>query len=223
MAILKPMTREEYIEKYGVEPFATTTLPKEMTTPPQEDTPFASKAGGFFKGLGVGAGKGVTESILGLGQLTTKGLSLIPGPNAFRDTPELQQTAEDIKRTQLVPEGAGEKIGKFGEQVAEFLVPATKVAKATKLLPLIPRIGARAATAGAVGAAQAGDLKGGAVAAGVDLIAPGVSKVISAPIKVMGRLLRGTGSALSGASSAQIKAILENPNAARQAVGQING
>ena len=221
MAILKPMTREEYVKKYGVEPFTTTTLPKEMTTPPQDDS-FASKVGGFAKGLGVGFGKGAVESAVGLGQLAVKGLSMVPGPNVYRDMKQdTLQTGEDIKQTQLKPKNTAETIGKFGEQVAEFTIPGAKVAKAAKGLSRIPRLGASAATSGLVGAAQTGDVKGGAIAAGVDLIAPGASKVVAAPLRVMGRLLRGTGSALSGASSAQIKAILENPNAARQAVGQI--
>ncbi|MEK6882942.1 MAG: hypothetical protein AABY22_25180, partial [Nanoarchaeota archaeon] len=51
--------------------------------------------------------------------------------------------------------------------------------------------------------------------------APGVAKGVGVVSRFMGRLFKGVGSALSGASSRQIDAILSNPQAANQAVSQI--
>ena len=119
----------------------------------------------------------------------------------------------------------GEKIGKFAGDVAQFAIPGTKVSKATQALSAVPRIAARMATAGAVGAAQTGDIKGGAVAAGIEGVAPGVAKgvsVVAKPITAfMGRLLKGVSSGLSGASTPQIEALLKNPKAAQQVVKEI--
>src|SRR3990167_1128852 len=210
MSILQPMTREEYINKYGIEPFSNTTLPKEVTAP----------QGNFLTGLAK-SGLSTLKGSLQLGEkfggeAIIKGVDKLTGSKGGALPSQEKYLSEESLKTR----GFGEKAGKFVGDVAQFAIPGTKVSKATQALSVIPRIGARAATAGAVGVAQTGELKGGAIAAGVEAVAPGVGKLAGAATAFMGRLFKGVGSGLSGASSKQIDAILKNPQAANQAVKQ---
>lgn len=216
MAILKSMTREEYIQKYNVEPFSDTTLPKEMTAP----------QGNFLTGLA----KSGLSTLKGTLQLGTKAANvLLPKslePGDFMSEKDIQEKGFGFEKKYLTEEalktrGTGEKLGKFTGDVAQFAIPGTAVSKATKALSFIPRIGARAGVSGLIGATQTGDIKGGAVAAGVEAGIPVVGKAIKPATALISRLLKGTGSGLSGASSQQIEAILKNPQAAQQAVKQL--
>ena len=204
---IRRLTREEYEKEFGATPRVSSITPEPAQVEGQ--TGLKGFATGLLKsaaktGLGIAKGFQKTFPLIGVGPFGIKG----------KPTPETEQALE-AKTT-------AEKTGKFVGDVAQFAIPGTKVAKATKALSVIPRIGTRAAVSGAVGTAQTGDIKGGALAAGVEALAPGVGKVagvVAKPITaLMGRLFKGISSSLSGASSGQIEAILANPRTARQAV-----
>src|SRR3990167_3405453 len=210
MAIRK-MTRQEYEQEFGKMP--------SVTSAPQEE------GGNFFTGLkksGLSTLKGTLQlgEKLG-GKAIIRGMEKLTGSKSLPLASEQEYLSDESLKTR----GFGEKAGKFVGDVAQFAIPATKVSKATQALSAIPRIAARAATAGVVGAAQTGELKGGAVAAGIEAAIPGAGEIASTVAKpvtaFMGRLLKGIGSGLSGASTPQIEAILKNPKAAQQVVKQI--
>lgn len=207
---MRRMTREEYEKEFGATPrVSSITL---------EPTQVEGRTG--LKGFATGLLKSAAKTGLGIAKGFQKTFPLVGVAGVglkVRPTEETEQALE-AKTT-------AEKAGKFVGDVAQFAIPGTKVARATKALSAIPRIGARAVTAGAVGTAQTGDIKGGALAAGVEALAPGVGKVVGAvarPVTAfMGRLFKGISSGLSGASSGQIEAILANPKTAQQAVKEI--
>ena len=189
------MTRQQYEQEFGKSPSISST--------PQQDQ------GNFFTGLGKSV-KSTIKGTLDLEPEFTK--KLFPKSEGAKRAEE-RFFGKEATQTR----GTGEKIGKFVGDVAQFAIPGTKVSKA----PLV----VKALTSGAVGAAQTGSFKGGAVAAGVEAAIPGAGKIANVATKpiraLMGRLFKGVGSGLSGASTSQIEAILKNPKAAQQVVKQI--
>ena len=208
---IRQLTREEYEQEFSVKP--------NVSAPPEQNQ------GNFATGLAK-SGLSILKGSLQLGEklggkAIIKGLDKLTGSKGGPLPSEEKYLSDESLKTR----GFGEKDGKFVGDVAQFAIPQTKVSKATQALSTIPRIAARMATAGAVGSAQTGELKGGAVAAGVEGVIPGVAKgvgVVAKPVTAfMGRLLKGVSSGLSGASTSQIEAVLKNPKAAQQVVKEI--
>jgi hypothetical protein len=94
-------------------------------------------------GLVQGVAKGAASTGVGIGSLFRKAAGLAPLP-------------ADTFQADTEAHGAAENIGKFVEQGAEFAIPGSGVAKATKGAGLLLRAGTQAATAGGIGAAQSG-------------------------------------------------------------------
>src|SRR3982750_581755 len=94
-------------------------------------------------GLLQGAAKGAASTGVGIGSLFRKAAGLPPLP-------------ADTFKADTEAHGAAENIGKCVEQGAEFAIPGSGVAKATKGAGLLLRAGTQAATAGGIGAAQSG-------------------------------------------------------------------
>jgi hypothetical protein len=101
-------------------------------------TPVAPQEQGAtgLKGFGVGLLKGVGSTLTGLGQLASKGLQYLPGAAGefFKGGAEYGQELQD---TTLKATTTSQKVGKGIEQIAEFFIPAGKLAKADKALDLI--------------------------------------------------------------------------------------
>lgn len=202
--MIRKLTRQEYEQEFGKSPQVSVTQPQR-------------NQGNFLTGL-VKSAASTVKGTLDLEPEFTK--KLFPKSKQAKAFEEKHLSEEKLKTR-----GFGEKAGKFVGDVAQFAIPGTKVSKATQALPMAAKIGVRALTSGAIGAAQTGELKGGAIAAGTEAAIPGVSKVVSVAAKpvgaFMGRLFKGVGSGLSGASTSQIDAILKNPKAAQQVVKEI--
>ena len=218
---------EEIAEEYYQGGAGTQT--SEGISPWSWEQPEKKKSGNTGVNLIKGIGKSVVSTATEMSSLGERGLrKVLPkkAENFLLGEKQEKTAAESLFPEKLrVAEGGAQKVGKFVGDVAQFAVPGTKVSKATSALKTVPRIASRAAAAGGIGVAQTGDLGAGAVAAATEAVVPGASKVagfVAKPVTaLMGRLLRGVGSGLSGASSAQIKAILENPSAAKKFVGEI--
>lgn len=185
---------------------------------------FLEKTGGIVKDLAVGAGKGITETAIGLGELALKAGQLTPGIS--ETSKEILkggvETAEDIKNKQLQATNLPQKIGKFGEQVAEFAIPATKVTQATKALPLAGRIAARALTSGGVATAQSGKIgKETAIATGTEIALPVAGKVLNPVKNAVGRLVKGLAAGLSGVGTETIDKIVQNPKVASSTANEL--
>jgi len=206
------MTRAEYEKQFGVKPFTP------ITTQPIPQ----SQGDKGLKGIGTGIAKGLGQTATGLGTLTSGLLKNIPGKVGKFFKGGQEQGKETLQGETFKPKGTAEKIGKFGEQVAEFAIPGTKVAKATQGASFLPKIGARAVTSGAVATAQSGEVgKDTAIAAGVEAGIPIVGKIVSPATKFIGNLLKGTASGLSGAPSEAIEQIYKNPKVALQTAKEI--
>ncbi len=203
----------------------------QFKTDPQEDVK-KTLFGTFDKGpldvvggLVKGAAKGVAETAQGISQLGLRGAEIATRQEkgAFGS----QRTiGESIGKDETLLEAKTpeEKAGKFFERIAEFAIPATKVAKATKGAGFVKQLFARAGTAGAVGAAQEGEVgKNAAIAAGVETLLPIGSRFLVGPITgVIKRLTKGLGAGLSGVQTDVIDTLIRNPNKAKEAIKQLN-
>lgn len=190
-------------------------------TPKQDEVKLsvAQKLGNIL----VGAGKGALSTVKGLSNISEKTLGRVVGAYSGGETSaeKLQNQAEqklNLSQGNLTEAtNTYQKIGKFGEQVAEFAIPITKVSKATKALSSIEKILARAVTSGAVATGQSGKVgKETAIASGLEVALPGVGKVVKPVTNVVKRLFAGLGSGLSGVPVEQLNVIAQNPNVARQ-------
>ena len=167
----------------------------------------------------MGAGKGVLKTIQGLGQLGLRGLEKITGKEKGTYGSQ-EQFFED--KTALEPKTIPEKVEEFGEQVAEFAVPGSKIAKITEGANILTKIAMRAISSGAVASAQEGKIgTGTAVAAGTEAIIPGVSAIGKYGFNVIKRLFKGLGSGLSGVGTDVIDTIVKNPQKAMEVSRQL--
>ncbi len=136
----------------------------------------------FFHGvidLAVGAAKGAGTTALNLSEMGSKAMEAgynatigkITGRNAFKGAETAAQAKEAIKPTNMA-----QNVGFGAEQVAEFLIPETAVAKGAKAMEAVTaaskmskfakgaanlagKVGMEAAATGAVTAAQGGGAK----------------------------------------------------------------
>jgi hypothetical protein len=200
---------------------------------PQEETGLA--------GFATGVGKGILSTVKGAGQLGEKIGNAILSPfgksveqpsvwsedalqSEGKNTAKGDISMGKLFRNQnLETQGTAEGLGKFAEQVGEFAIPGSKVAKLGEGAGLVRKVASRALGSGTVGAIQEGKIGTNAgLAAGTEVALPVLGKVISPVAKVFGRLLKGTGSILSGASTDMLDTVARNPQVAEQTVKKIN-
>ena len=174
-----------------------------------------------IRGFATGVGKGVLSTFKGAGQLGEKIVNLVV-PKKYEMPSVYSDEATEgtiLSEETLKPQTTAESIGKGVEQIAEFAVPGSKVAKATKGANLLTRIIPRALTSGTVATVQAGDIgKETAIAAGIETALPVAGKVLKPATKIISRLFRNVGSALSGVPSETLQRISSNPQIANDAV-----
>lgn len=126
---------------------------------------------GTMADLGIGAAKGVGDTVATLGSLVHK----IPGVSAAVDalygTPGVSQASFREAERVTTPSNTAQTIGKGVEQIAEVLIPGSKVAAATRGMRLPARMGAEAVSSAGVSTAQGGDpISAGVVGAAVPVI-----------------------------------------------------
>lgn len=197
----------------------------------QTQTPEGEKG---LKGFSTGFAKGALSTLKGAGQLgTTIGNVFLPKSLELPDvySEEALQTNKEkggfmgklLNKENLEGKSSSEKFGKFTEQVAEFVVPGSKVTKATQASNLLTKIFSRGITSGTVGALQSGEFgKDAAIAGGIDAVLPVVGKVILQPAKnLLGRLFKGLGGALSGTPTKLIDNLIDNPNLAQTSIKEL--
>lgn len=206
-------------EKYGIDltPFQPE---KQLEIEQKKEQKQQGETG--LAGVATGVGKGILSTVKGAGQLGEKigkgALGLVGidiGESVYSDE---ATKGGLLGEKNLQTKSTAEKIGKFGEQVAEFAVPASKLAKAGKGLGLAKKIGSRALTSGTVGVIQEGEVgKGAGIAAGVETVLPVAGKVLKPVTKIVSRLFKNLASGLSGANKEIITQIIENPKLASAA------
>lgn len=176
-------------------------------------------------GFGTGVAKGLTSTTLGLGRLAGKAASgvgkLIPGEDPLERYGASVEEGYGALKPMTEAVGTAEKIGKGVEQIGEYFIPGAAGIKAAKGAGLATRIGMGAAETGVVGLAQTGDFKEGAKAAAVGGAIPLAGAALKPAARFIGRLFKGVGTGMSGMSSKQLEAILNNPKEAQKFVKQI--
>lgn len=205
------------------------------------------KKRGILSNLLIGGAKSVGETLQGAGTFGQKGLETIAGgavtgaSNVIRRAlgkeeitqeqgRKLRQTdiftpgTETFEETKqaLEPVGGAQKVGKFGVDVAQFAIPGTKIAKATKGASFLGKVLPQALSSGTIASVQEGEIgKESAIAAGTDIILPGLGRVLRPVGKVLRRLTKNLASGASGASGGALSSIAQNPEVAKQVTKQI--
>src|SRR5947209_16593872 len=112
------------------------------------------KPDAFQQAVNYKTGNALVDAPLGLVQGMAKGAASTGAGigSVFRKVAGLPPLPEGTFAADTEAHGIAENIGKFGEQTAEFAIPGSAAAKATKGLGLLARMGTQGAVAGAVGA-----------------------------------------------------------------------
>jgi len=187
-----------------------------------------------LRGFATGVGKGILSTVKGAGQLGTKlGNAVLPESLEIPDLYSEESLEADkakggfrgklLNKENLEGKSTAEKLGKFTEQAAEFIIPATKLGGASTGLNLAKTIGTRAATSGTVAAVQSGgDVKDVGTAAAVETAIPVAGKFVVKPaVNLLGRLFKGLGGGLSGTSTNIIDQIVSNPKSASSSIKEL--
>lgn len=190
-----------------------------------------------LEGVGVGIAKSLLKLVKGAGQVGTMiGNAVLPKSMEIPDTwsdkameanknnpnaPKAEQIqAKLFNKENLKANGTAEKVGNVAGDVGQFVLAAPEEA-VTKGLTLIPKIAVRAASSAGVAALQAEDGSRGkdaAIAAGTEAAIPIVGKYVAKPISTLvGRVVKGLASGLSGVGTDVIDQIVKNPKLAKTA------
>jgi len=182
-----------------------------------------------LRGFSRGVGKGILSTVKGLGQLGEQvGGALLPEsitPKDIYSEEALEQSAQEggnigtlLREENLEARGGAEKAGKFVEEVAEFAIPGSKIAKLSKGASIVPRIAGQALSSATVASGKAGEIgTDSAIAGGAEVLLPVAGKIIAKPVASLSkRLLKGVGSALSGAGVDTIEQIASNPELSKK-------
>lgn len=172
---------KEHVFPPGFDPKRAAAIVKAQSGAQAPVAPPATAESGSFAGMAgdvlKGAGKGLVNTVVGLGDLAGRaGLNKLTG-----GTPEMFQQVRDEFAT---PTNTAQKIGMGGEQIAEFFLPggiATRGAKlASSVIPkTLARAGTEALSAGAVTAAQGGNpLTAAGTAAAFPVVGRAIEPVI---------------------------------------------
>lgn len=215
---IKEMTKEEYEAKYGVKPPTSNTLVPSKTIN-NNTQPGLQQTGDFSTGLG----KSVLRSVKGAGQIGTKiGNVLLPKSLEIPEVYSNESTKGGLLDQENLKAGEGEKFGSFVGDVAQFAIPGGAVSKLSKGANFATKLATRAATSGGVATIQQGEVgKDTAIAAGTEIAIPVAGKILKPAVKLLGNLLKGTGSGLSGAPSEALESIYKDGKVALKTAKEI--
>ena len=121
-------------------PSFTPDAPEEVSKKPgifSRIADFSNRSRKAYLDFNVGVLKGAGSTVMGIGELGSRGLEAgynqtigrLTGDKAY----EGSQMARDVKQEYLTPEGTAQKVGFGTEQIAEFLVPSTAAAKSAQI------------------------------------------------------------------------------------------
>src|SRR5262245_55946192 len=168
----QPVDYDRLAKEHGGTPVASDydALAEEVRRPETTASPTAPSAWEMLKDtvqgqseLGTGFGKRAIETIVNLGELVHKVPGVSDAIDAFYGTPGLSRAAFQEAEAMTRATTPAQHVGKFGEQMAEVLVPGAKVAQATRAWSLPARMAAEGAFGATTAAVQKGDPTTGAV------------------------------------------------------------
>lgn len=159
----------------------------------------------FSSNIAEGAGKGIISTFTGmsgLGERTLRGTLKTMLPKKLEEKFGIEGKMEKTSAERFIPEklrtpeGVGEKIGFGMEQIAEFLLPSSKIAKLEKGQRLLTRAGIESATLSGITAAQRGkideDAKTAAIIGAIFPIAGAGFTAIKKGLKPVGEKIQYT-------------------------------
>lgn len=183
-----------------------------------------------LEGYSVGLAKSIVSLVKGAGQLGEKIVNNTVGKimpdakiNQYSDEAIQADKAKGgtfgkiFDESNLEAKNKSEKLGKFTGEVAQFILPQTRLAKTEKGLTLAQKIASRALTSGTVASTQSGgDAGDTGVAIGAEIAIPVAGKYVVTPIKnVVSRVVKGLASGLSGVGTNIVDQIVKNPEKAK--------
>lgn len=185
----------------------------------------------FLLNVGQGVAKSAGDTVFGLGKIgrgIQRGVSKVGdaalgrfNPLRIREGGVFDEGSESNQAAQnlLERDTAGEKIGGFAGDVAQFAVPASRVGTAARSAGLSrpATIGAQAVTSGGVATAQEGELgRESAIAAGTEAAFPVVGRLARPFVNYGKGVLKGLAGTISGTGGDVVERAFTNPSAARQ-------
>ena len=156
--MIAKMTREEYLEKYGTEPFTAATQAVAAIEEPTGNTGVKGLLTGVGKSA-VGLAQGVGEFGRGIQRGISEGIGAVTGVENFGMSEGVFDKGSEAnqKLTDLAtPRTTSESIGKFAGDVAQFAIPGGAAAKATKGAGVLTKTAAAGGTDAAVQTIQQG-------------------------------------------------------------------
>lgn len=182
----------------GDSPPTEAELEQLFASAPDAPAQVPQAGGGLLSTLGdvaIGAAKGLGNSVVGAGQLIHQIPGVTRAVDALYGQPGISQAGFADANQRLEATNTAQSVGKFGEQVAETLIPSRAIARAATALagrvaPVVGRaanVGSRAAVegvaSGGIAAVQQGDagsaaLVGAAVPASVVAARKGVQALV---------------------------------------------
>ena len=172
-----------------------------------------------IKGFAQGVGKGILSTVKGAGQLGEQvGGALLPEFATPRDVfseEALEQSAQEggnigtlLREDNLKARGGAEIAGKTTQKIAEFAIPGTQIGRAGVGAGLARNIAAQSIGSGTIASVQEGNIgTESAIAAGTDIVLPGIGKFVVKPIAKGGsRFIKEGLGILSGTSEETITA-----------------
>lgn len=184
-----------------------------------------------IEGVRQGFGKGILQTIKGAGQLGEQvGSALLPDiatPKSVFSEEALSENKEQggnigqlLSEENLKARGTAEKFGKGAEQIAEFIVPATKISKASQGASFLRKALGQGGIDALVQTVQSGEVgRDTAVAGGVGASLPYVGKYAVKPLtnlvtKYGGNVLQSIAGFVSGKGSDAVERVFKNPEEA---------
>src|SRR5436190_23862473 len=182
--------------------------PPDFTTTNEPPSPaLLRQAGEAVENLGIGAAKGVGQSVIGAGRL----VQMIPGVtravDALYGSPGISEEAMRQAEELVRPQGVAQHVGKGAEQIAELIVPGSKLAQAgeaaaTRFAPtLAPLVGETVATYAPRAAVEAAGQAGMAKIQGGD---PRVAAVLGAAAPAVGAAVEALPAKLKEQATTQV-------------------
>jgi hypothetical protein len=148
--------------------------------------------GQTVRGIGggiIGGMKGIGSTLSGMSTLGQKGLEKTIGAGLRYEAP--RRTAGEIAKERFfTPKGEAQKGGFMAEQLAEWMVPSSKIAKVEKGMRLPGRMATEAGVFGGISAAQRGKVD---EETGLAMALGAAFPVLGAGIKVFGKKMIGAG------------------------------
>jgi len=172
-------------------------------TEPQGEKGLGGFATGFTKGI-LNTSRNIASGIQDVGQRMLAGIdptqtySDLKGTTGFKSISNTTTEGRGVKDI-LTPRGTAEKIGQGVEQFAEFLIPASKVSKATLLANRGTKIAGQVASDVTVSASQQGNAD--------NLVTTGAVTTLLTSLPLVGKLVKGKSSSIAAKYAENLEAI----------------